>query len=82
MMVVHVEMLDSMVDYHREQIIAAMRANESDYAVMLKYRARLGSLLISLGQRLRGDCVRELMVSSPSAGAASSLRMPPHGRCA
>jgi hypothetical protein len=77
------EMLDHMVAYHRERIEASMRASESDRAVILKYRARLGSLLISLGERLSGDSIRDrIATSAPPVAAKPSLRLRPQGECA
>ena len=81
-MYMHNGMTDQMVAYHRERLVASMRAAESDRDVMLRFRAKLGSLLISLGQRLRGESVRELIASSSSPSVTPTLQMHPQGECA
>lgn len=75
----HPETLDQMVAYNHERVEAGMRAAESDRAVWLMYRTQLGSFLISLGQRLRGDCRDLMTTSSPDRVMTTRLRVPAKG---
>lgn len=78
----HPETLEQLVVYHQERLEASMRAVESDRAVWVAYRAKFGSFLISFGERLRGDCVRDLMPSPPSTGAVTANHAPSQCECA
>lgn len=72
----HPETLDQLNAYHDEHLKAAMSAAESDRAVWLKYRNKLGLLLIAFGQRVRGDSMRDLMQTPPSTEEVSNVGHP------
>lgn len=75
----HPETLNQMVAYNHERVEAGMRAAESDRAVWLQYRTQFGSFLISLGERLRGDCRDLMSTASPDRVPSARLRVPAKG---
>ena len=75
-MYLHDEMAKQMVAYHQERLQALMRGVDNDRAMLMKYRARLGSLLIAAGQRMRGRDAGEFFPSS-----SHPVAIPSHGEC-